>query len=433
MTIAFVPAPDVTAILHILLDVYERRNGALQRAVRVSLNDVAATLPGYYSQVDPIPRTTANEQLEELGKRNLVHLAWQPGQTGHLLDTVTLEPERVEQLYVLIGREPLAERRQRLRTLLLGDRFRFDGWRKRAVDHCLSQLKAGKSPTPFDLDDDGWNRDLLAALLALPDDALKMGVKEEISYRVFSVRVYNDSKRFGALKGAVARMARRHQTQWRALSNQEVLRELGLVTNPSHLYLHGPWRLVDAYGQVMSLSEFYPSVGIPTALAARVKQVRANADRVVCVENVTPFYELVHHENGNENGNESGKGNGNRGQGLAALCIWGNPSPASRHLLRCLARDLPSDIPLFLWADIDYGGLSILAQLRERVSPRFLPYRMDRDTLDAHAHWAHPLSPVDERYLVHLRRHPALADVTSLIDYMLLKGIKLEQEAVTLS
>jgi hypothetical protein len=205
---------------------------------------------------------------------------------------------------------------------------------------------------------------------------------------VFSVRVFNDSKRFDALKGAVARLARRHHPEWRVLSNQEVLRELGLVANPGHLYLYGPWRLVDPNGQVMSLSEFHPSVGIPTALAARVRQVRVDAVRVVCVENLTPFYELVRHEE----------------HGLAAL-----------------------------WADIDYGGLNILAQLRDHVSPRFTPYRMDCDTLEAHVHWAHPLSAADERNLARLKHHPALTDVTQLIDFMLLRGIKLEQEAVALA
>jgi hypothetical protein len=418
MDIPFVPTPDVAAILYILLDVYERRGGAPRRVVRVNSDDVAGTLPGYYSQTDPVPRTTANEQLEELEKFGLVHLAWQPGQKGHLLGAVTLEPEHVERLYALLGRESLAKRRRRLCVLLLGDRFRFDGWRKRAVDRCLDQLKAGKSPTPFDLDDDGWNRDLLAALLALPDDA-----KVEISYRVFSVRVFNDSKRFEALKGAIARLARHHQPKWRALSNQEALRELGLVANPGHLYLYGPWRLVDGHGQVMSLSEFYPSVGIPTALVGCVEQVRVDAIRVVCVENLTSFYELVRRRKQAVLG---------RDQRLAALCLWGNPSPASRHLLRRLADDLPLDIPLLLWADIDYGGLNILAQLRTQVSPRFAPYRMDQRTLDTHAHWAHPLSSVDERNLARLRRHPALADLVALIDHMLLKGIKLEQEAVAL-
>ncbi len=417
MTVPFVPTSDVAALLYILLDVYERRGGAPRRIVRVNLDDVAGTLRGYYSQTDPVPRTTANEQLEELEKFGLVHLAWQPGQKGHLLDAVTLEPEHVEQLYALLGREPLAERRQRLCALLLGDRFRLDGWRKRAMDRCLDQLKAGKLPTPFDLNDDGWNRDLLAALLALPGET-----KKEVPYRVFSVRVFNDSKRFEALKGAIARLARR-QPEWHALSNQEALRELGLVANPGHLYLYGPWRLVDSHGQVMSLSEFYPSVGIPTALAGCVEQVRVDAVRVVCVENLTSFYELVHRRKQAVLG---------RDQSLAALCLWGNPSPASRHLLRRLADDLPSDIPLLLWADIDYGGLNILAQLRTQVSSRFAPYRMDRRTLDAHAHWAHPLSSVDERNLARLRLHPALADLVALIDHMLLKGIKLEQEAVAL-
>jgi hypothetical protein len=411
MSVAFVPTADVAAVLHVLLDVYERRGGTPRHAVRVSLDDVAGTLPGYYDQADPTPRTTANEQLIELEKHGLVRLAWQAGQQGHLLDTVTLEPERVGQTCALLEREPLFERVERLRALLLGDRPRLDGWRRRALEHCLNQLKAAKSPTPFDLDDDGWNRDLLAALLALPDDA-----REETPYRVFSVRVFNDSKRFESLKAAIARLARRHRPEWRGLSNHETLRELGLVANPGHLYLYGPWQLVDDRGQVTSLAEFYPSVGIPTALAARVARVRVDTARVVCVENLTSFYELVRHES----------------QDLAALCLWGNPSPASRHLLRRLADDLSPGAALLVWADVDYGGLNILAQLRECVSDRFAPYRMDRPTLDAHAHWAHPLTPADERNLARLRRRPALDDVVPLIDYMLLRGIKLEQEAVAL-
>ncbi|MFL7794351.1 MAG: Wadjet anti-phage system protein JetD domain-containing protein [Anaerolineae bacterium] len=413
MTIPFVPTCDVVAIIHILLDVFERRGSAPRQAVRVDLDDVAVTLPGYFSQADPVPRVTANEQMDALEQRGLVRLTWQAGQKGHLLQAVTLEPERVERLYALVARESLDRRRERLCTLLLGDRSRFDGWRRRAVNRCLDQLETGKSPAPFNLDDDGWNRDLLAALLALPANMPGMKVTE-IPYRVFSVRVFNDSKRFDALKGSVARLARQHNPEWRDLSNQETLCELGLVTNPDHLYLYGPWQLVDEQGQVVSLAEFHPSVGIPTALAGRVKRVRVDAARVVCVENLTSFYELIRH----------------KGKSLAALCLWGNPSPASRHLLRCLANELLSEVPLFLWADIDYGGLSILSQLRAQISPRIEPYRMDSDTLDAHIQWAHPLSAVDKRSLARLKRQSLLSDMASLIDYMLLRDVKLEQEAV---
>lgn len=195
-----------------------------------------------------------------------------------------------------------------------------------------------------------------------------------------------------------------------------MLRELGLVPNPDHVYLYGPWRLVDPHGQVASLSAFYPAVGIPTALAGRVQEVRVHAARVVCVENLTPFYELVRHQ----------------GDDLAALCLQGNPAPAVRHLLGGLARALP-DFPLLVWADIDYGGLRILAHLREAVSPRFAPCYMDRDILEAYAHWGQPLTSADEGNLARLKDHPALADVAPLIAYMLRRGVKLEQEAIALA
>ena len=410
MTIPFKPAPDVRVILSHLLDIYERRGGQPRQVVRVNLDELVASLPGYFSQLDPHPRVTANEQLAHLVWLEWLQLAWLPGQENHLLKTVTLAPRRAKPLYTLLEREPVAAQRQRLRDLLLGDRFRLDGWRLQATDNCLSQLKAQKSPAPFSLTDEEWNRDLLAALIALPNTE----TTDEISYRVFSVRVFNDSKRFEALKESIARLARRHQPFWRDLSSPEILRELGLVANPGHLYLYGPWRLVDADGQVMSLAEFYPSVGIPTALAARVQQVRVDAACVVCVENLASFYELIRHQ----------------GQGLAALCLWGNPSPTIRHLLRCLVQDISPAIPLYVWADIDYGGLNILAQLRQQVSLRIAPYRMDIATLKTHLRWAHPLSSTDERNLTRLRAVPALADMTPLIDEMLRQGLKLEQEAV---
>jgi hypothetical protein len=97
-------------------------------------------------------------------------------------------------------------------------------------------------------------------------------------------------------------------------------------------------------------------------------------------------------------------------------------------LLRCL----PEEVPFHVWADLDYGGLNLLAQLRERVNPRALPYRMDIETLEAHAAWAKPLTPGDVRNLARLARRPALADMQPLIQHLLRRSLKLEQEAVVL-
>ncbi len=410
MFISFTPTPDVAVIINHLLDIFERRDGAPKQAVRVQLNQLK--LPGYYSQIDPTPRVTTNEQLVRLAQQEWVDLTWEPGQTEHLLDTVTLNPAQTDILYKLLERQPVAEQRQYLRELLLAERSHLSGWRRKAVEHCLTQLSEHKSATPFSLTNLDWNQDLLTILLALPDEESRT----ETPYRVFSVRVFNDSKQFEPFKDTVARLARRHNPLWHHLNPADVLREMGLVANPNHLYLSGPWQLTDSDGQIMSLAEFHPSVGIPAALANKLRRVEVETTKVICVENLATFYELIRYE----------------GQGIATLCLWGNPSPVTRHLLRCLVNSLPDSIPLLLWADIDYGGLNILAQLRGTVSPRFTPYRMDIPTLQTHTQWAHPLSKNDQHNLTQIRQQAKLQDMTPLIDYMLLADIKLEQEAIVL-
>ncbi len=415
----FTPSSDVAAILNDLLDTLEQREprtlseGVSRRSIRMALDSL--TIPSYFNQTDPAPRQTANEQLQALERAGWVKLAWLPGEAGHLLASVTLVPDQAESVFNLLKRTPAASRRARLADVLLGERFRFDDWRLRAIQHTLDQLRAEKSPAPFSLAAGDFNRDLLTALAALD------GVREETPHRVFSVRVFNDSKRFEELMGAVATLARRNQSAWKGLSNDEVLRELNLVSNPGHLYLHGPWQLVDEAGQIISLAEFHPSVGLPAAQAGRLRRVTVSTPHVICVENPTSFYELIRNT-----AHHSSDGQTTIHNPQSAICLWGNPSPACRHLLRCL----PEETPLLVWADIDYGGLNILAQLREQVTPHAKPYWMDIETLEAHAQWARPLTPADVNNLNRLLRRPALADVQPLIRHMLQRGLKLEQEAI---
>ena len=245
------------------------------------------------------------------------------------------------------------------------------------------------------------------------------GVREETPYRVFSVRTFNDSKAFEPLKAALASLARRHGPGWGELTPDEALRELGLTPNPTHVFLYGPWRLVGAGGQLVTLDGFYPAVGVPAVMLAGVQRAEIDplcVDRVVCVENLASFYELIRYE----------------GEQLAALCLWGNPAPPVRHLLARLAETLPAGIPLQVWADLDYGGLNILAQLRKLISPRFIPCRMDAATLEAHTRWARPLTENDRHLLARLQGYASLADLRPVIARMLERGLKLEQEAVQL-
>lgn len=416
--LAFTPSPDVKLLLNALLDRFERRmagslpaSGAMRpvRAVKIVLSEIG--LPGYYSQIDPEPRQVANEQFQALEKAGLLRLFWQAGESGHLLEGAALVDSAEMPLYALIGRIPAASLRERLQSQLLGERFRFtqEGWQHCAIHNILVKLKDNQSPAPFTLTDPAFNEDLLLALAAVSE------LEEETPFRVFSVRIFNDSKRFESLKPALIRLARLGRADWRRLSEDELLRELNLVANPSYLLLSGPWTLIDDAGQVLSLGEFYPSVGLAAVQAVHLERVNVHAERVVCVENLTTFHTLAREK---------------RLQDTALLCLAGNPSPACRRLLYCLADSLPETIPLYVWADLDYGGFNILAQIRKEVSRRFLPYHMDSDTLDRFAHFARPLTLVDKRNLERLVSHVLLKDVRPVIDHLLRRELKLEQEAV---
>lgn len=415
----FTPAPDVRLMLDALLDRLERRSpaptaieGRTVRAVKVVLSEIG--LPGYFSQVDPEPRQVANEQLQALEKAGSLRLYWQSGEKGHLLEAAALVDSAEMPLYDLIKRVPTASLRDRLQSQLLGERFRFtkEDWQQYAIQNILAKLKENQSPAPFTLTDPEFNEDLLLSMEAVSH------LEEETPFRVFSVHVFNDSKRFEDLKPALVRLARLTRSDWKRLSEDDLLREFNLVANPSYLLLSGPWMLVDTEGQVLSLDEFRPSVGLAAVQAAHLARVMVHAEKVVCIENLTTFHALARE---------------NRYPNTAWLCLAGNPSPACRRLLRCLADSLPATFPLYVWADLDYGGFNILAQIRREVSQRFMPYLMDIATLNRFGQFARPLTSSDRRNLERLANHTLLKDVHPVIDHLLRRGLKLEQEAVSMT
>lgn len=459
MDIAFTPSPDVAVILNTLLDKLEQRaqrntpHASLStqpaprnpqpatRSIKLLLTDLP--LPAYFSQTDPEPRLIANQQLQELAKLGLLTVTWLPGETSHLLAAVTLQTQHATRnppdatrntehatpttpdatpLYSLLQRTPLAASRTRLESLLLADQFRFpaEDWRARGVRHVLSQLRAGKSPTPFSLTNAEWNLDLLTVLAALPS------LEAETPSRVFSVHIFNDSKRFDELKPALVRLARRANPEWKSLPADEILRELNLVANPTHIHLAGNWQITTTNGEVLSLGGFTPSIGFPAAQTIAIQSVTIHADAVLCIENLTTFHEFIRAQ-------EITQRNTHHGPNIscsvyALICIHGNPSPSIRHILRLI----PVETPIYLWADLDYGGFNILGQLRGQISPRIQPCWMGIPTFDAHAQLSRPLTQNDQRNLKHLASHPGLQDVRPVIAHLLKRGLKMEQEALDL-
>ncbi|MGD8403293.1 MAG: DUF2220 family protein [Anaerolineales bacterium] len=438
MEISFIPSPDVAVVLNTLLDIFERRmqhitrkNNHGTRSIKITLEE--SELPDYFSQIDPQPRLIANEQFNQLEQAGLLALTWLPGEKGNLLQSITLITEDATyhpegkrtpsrnaaewsgsntpyaSLYALIDREPASAVRSRLETLLLADQFRFpkDDWRSRAIHRILKQIRTGKSPTPFSLTDSSWNLDLLTIILALST------LETETPYRVFSVRSFNDSKRFDELKPAIVRLARYANREWKALSSEDILRELNLVANPTYIHLAGNWQLTTQSGEILTLGGFNPSVGFPAAQIDTIQSVTIHADPVLCIENLTSFHEFIRTRSTDNSQ-------------YAIICLMGNPSPPIRRLLKLI----PEKTPIHLWSDIDYGGFNILSQLRHHVRRQIHPYLMEISTFEKYAHLSRPLTQTDIRNLKQLCTKSELFDVKPIMEYVIYRSLKLEQEAI---
>ena len=91
---------------------------------------------------------------------------------------------------------------------------------------------------------------------------------------------------------------------------------------------------------------------------------------------------------------------------------------------------LPKTAPIYLWSDLDYGGFNILSQLRRFVSEQIQPHLMDVDTLETNIPRARPLTASDRTNLKRLLLRPELHDVRHVIEHLLKRGLKLEQEGV---
>jgi hypothetical protein len=412
--ISFTPSPDVSVVLNALLDIFERRKSPETRVIKVHIADVY--LPSYFSQTDPIARLTANEQFVALEKAGLLKLTWLPGEAGHLLQSATLNTENPEKAgagvtraYELLHRSPKQDQLTRLESLLLAEKFRFvDDWRARAIRHVLGNLRAGKSPAPFSLTDTALDTDLLTVM-----DALS-ALQAETPYRVFSVRVFNDSKRLESIKNQLVTLARLGNPEWKRLPAEEVLRELNLVPNPNYIHLAGDWELMLETGEILTMGGFVPSVGFPAAQTGQLQSVRIHADAVLCIENLTTFHEFIRQQNATCNTQ------------YATLCTFGNPSPATRRLLRLL----PDSTPIYHWSDLDYGGFNILSQLRRLVRADIQPYRMGIAALDTNYPRSRPLTAADKSNLKKLFLRPELRDLRPVIEHLLKRGVKLEQEGI---
>ncbi len=411
-TIEALPDRYVRDLLNLLLDRAEQPRRKRSVAVLIRRD-----CPWYDSEQTPAGlRPQFHEALRELEQRGWLRLFWRRFNEGNLLEKVELvasPSEQMTSLYNELRRVPREAQEARLRALL-EEQESGSEWHTVFLTRARAQLEAHNLPAPLSLSDLQESRDLLLALRAIAR------LREPVLLRKLSVQLYHDSKRLGALKNALVAVLSTCSAEATLYGDDEwaLLRAHYIERAPEYVPLAGPItiqveeRQPPSGGMHLELDARFPSIALSEYCLRVARVIACPASAVVTVENLTSFTDLLLV----------------RPPSLLVLYTGGFASPSLLFFLEKL-QELRPGLPFFHWGDLDAGGFRILAHLRAFLRS-VQPVGMDIATFTAYQDYGQPLTTRDREALDSLRRQEYLPDCLPLIEYIVIAGKKLEQEAI---
>ena len=260
-----------------------------------------------------------------------------------------------------------------------------------------------KSPRGLRTESASDFRDALRAL-----DALQQEQGDDQIVRVFSRRLFRDTKRIEALARHIDLLTA-EQLGSPARQPEEVFGALGLVKEPQPFLIAGTGNLTLEASQNCPIAK--PFVGVSNR---HVIGYSGTPTWVLSIENLTTFHQASQHPDA--------------GAGLN-LYTGGMPSPSWCRAYITILKSVPVQIPVYHWGDIDQGGFRIAAYIRRKCVHRhpFHPWLMDAVKLSEA-----PFSEATENARSNMARHARDAGWEVLSEHMLAWTFEQEGIAVRL-
>lgn len=222
-------------------------------------------------------------------------------------------------------------------------------------------------------------RDILAALREI--DRLD---GKTVSMRTFSIDLYSDSKYFERnVKKHIADIARKYEPDLREaeeLSEREILRQLGIVMMSEIFEFCGNLTIRFKGGTV----DFSPIKSGSCISGDCVEEIRSaeitGVSRIIFIENKTNYSEYCL-----------------RSRKPDELVIFhgGFYSPQRGDFFKII-HNAAAGIPIYFWADIDYGGFKMFVRLKNNIIPELQPMNM---SAAAHKNHSHRLLERSDEYI----------------------------------
>jgi len=407
-------------ILGRLLDKYEKSKSFQDESSkrRVMLKMAKGDVPEYDIE-KPVVRETFNSVIQELSEKGMIGFDWVKFEKGNIVDKVWLIIPNVDYSYAEIGRK---SKRVVLEAILkqvdlLEAKISTD-WIIRYLEEIRQSIEERASTAGLLPDDEEQALALLKALELI--DGLD---GRQCLERVFSLRCFNDSKYFERkIKSRIVGIVKKYhlgqeimQESLEEMSDDDILMHVGIIQSPEQIDFKGG--ILGRIGKkTIDFSPFIHGISINVdTVKDLVIENMGNVCKILFIENKANYNHFIAMNNDST---------------MMVVFHGGFYSPAKGIFLKKLYEAAaPRGIEFYHWGDIDLGGFMIFKRLKNNIIPTLKPYLMDKEAIISKIDYA---VPFDENYAGKLRmllEDEQYSEFRDVIEFMLEKNVRLEQEA----
>ncbi|MBQ7612351.1 MAG: hypothetical protein IJU92_04685 [Spirochaetaceae bacterium] len=230
--------------------------------------------------------------------------------------------------------------------------------------------------------------------------------EDETFIRDFSIKVFNDSKRFENLQSQVRSIL----TQYGDYDDKEtVLSEYGIVKTPTYVCVKGNARITLGE-QEINLSALQGDIAFSTQTLKEITNIAVFGSRIITIENLTSFHNY-------------------KNQNDFVIYLGGFHNTVKRDFICMMYKQNPNKVFLH-FGDIDVGGFYILNHLKKRTDIPFKPLNMDKTILQKYKAQTKQLTSEDKKRINKMLGQNDFAEYAETLNYMIRHDCKLEQEVV---
>lgn len=394
-------------ILNRLLDKYENRTPDSNRRVRIVFIKNEVDIP---DMEDTYSYSEFRESMLKLKDKGFIDIEWE--RKDYILKSVSLNLESTDAVYRYLNRRTHTSKITSILNKIKAalNEISLD-WIRNFLETEQNNICSKGKISGI------WNKDeniVYSFIEALEGIDKLRG--NSVSMRAFSVKIYHDSKRFEReIKQLVIPVIKRFEpnlTDIEDITEREVLAQVGIIMMPEVFEFCGNIKINFLNGKV-DFSPITKTACISSECVSEIQSIEIfDTDKIIFIENKTNFSEYcLNTKNKRE------------------LIVYhgGFYSPQRGEFFHKLCE--ATNLPIYFWGDIDYGGFKMYMRLKNNIIPNLLPLNMDLASFNRYK--SKGLSKNDE-YIAKLgllKNNKEYHEFFNVIDAMITEKTTVEQEA----